>query len=139
MAHPPTHAQTQSRLRSHSRSAPTPTPAIHTHARAPTRSRPVAPHPHTQQFGMNREAQVMARWKERQLDWERLQRNISRKHQLDPSKMMMSDSNEFREKAEEYQVIQAAIPAHERYGASYWEMSLRGQGARFVPVGNIFR
>ena len=79
--------------------------------------------------------------------------------------MMMSDSNEFREKAEEYQVIQAAIPAHERYGASYWEMSLRGQvppphthihthtatttqqklplpphqGARFVPVGNIFR
>mmetsp|Transcript_96902 Transcript_96902/g.277091 ORF Transcript_96902/g.277091 Transcript_96902/m.277091 type:complete len:259 (-) Transcript_96902:1544-2320(-) len=95
--------------------------------------------PVNEQFGMNREAQVMARWKERQLDWERLQRNISRKHQLDPSKMMMSDSNEFREKAEEYQVIQAAIPAHERYGASYWEMSLRGQGARFVPVGNIFR
>ena len=72
----------------------------------------------------------MARWKERQLDWKRLQRNIARKHNLNQSLMMMSESNEFREKAEEYQVIQAAIPAHERYGAAYWEMSLRDQGAR---------
>ena len=37
-----------------------------------------------------------------------VQRNIARKHNLNQSLMMMSESNEFREKAEEYHTQDSA-------------------------------
>jgi len=91
-----------------------------------------------ERFTMGREGKVMARWRERQLDWEQLQRNIGRKIGRDPNKMNMALDNDFREKAEEYATIQAAVPSHERFGDSHWEMSLREYGVRLVPIGNIF-
>eukprot|EP01042_Synura_sphagnicola_P004493 gene4493-5697_t len=45
----------------------------------------------------------------------------------------MSTIDEYRVKAEEYDVLQAAIPAHERYGINTWEMQLRGGGGRSAP------
>jgi 3-phosphoglycerate kinase len=85
-----------------------------------------------------RETKVMARWQERQRDWERLQHRIAQKMGKDPAKMMMAGNNEFRERLEEYQTVLAAVPLHERNIGAMWEMSLREGGSRLVPIGNIF-
>ena len=94
--------------------------------------------PISEKFALNSDGKVMARWKERQKDWERLQRNIAMRMGKDSSKMLMGESNDFREKAEEYQTVLAAVPANERNTGAQWEMSLRNQGSRLVPIGNIF-
>ena len=52
--------------------------------------------------------------------------------------MLMGESNDFREKSEEYQTVLAAVPENERNLGAQWEMSLRNQGSRLVPIGNIF-
>lgn len=45
---------------------------------------------------------------------------------------------EFRRKKEELEMLDLAIPLHERHGADQWTMSLRNNWTRYVPVGNIF-
>lgn len=81
---------------------------------------------------------VMARWLERQRDWERLQHNIAEKLGRDETKMLMNESNDFRERFEEYELLQAAVPPQERNQGTMWEMSLRNGGTRLIPIGNIF-
>lgn len=94
--------------------------------------------PASERFSLDRDGKVMAQWQERQKDWERLQRGLARKMGRDPSKMMMADSNDFRERLEEYQTVLASVPLHERSLGTLWERSLRNGGTRLVPVGNIF-
>ena len=94
--------------------------------------------PASERFSLDRDGKVMAQWQERQKDWERLQRGLARKMGRDPSKMMMADSNDFRERLEEYQTVLASVPLHERSLGTMWERSLRNGGTRLVPVGNIF-
>jgi len=90
------------------------------------------------QITAGRDTKVMARWQERQRDWERLQQNIALKMGKDPAKMMMAGNNEFRERLEEYQTVLASVPLHDRNIGAMWEMSLRNGGTRLVPIGNIF-
>ena len=78
--------------------------------------------PISEKFALNSDGKVMARWKERQKDWERLQRNIAMRMGKDSSKMLMGESNDVREKAEEYQTLLAAVPANERNTGAQWEM-----------------
>jgi len=98
----------------------------------------VAQLPPSERFNAGRDGKVMARWQERQRDWERLQQSIASQLGNDPSKLLMADSNEYRERVEEYQTVQAAVPLHERNLGNLWEMSLRNGGSRLIPVGNIF-
>lgn len=94
--------------------------------------------PASERFSLDRDGKVMARWQERQKDWERLQRGLARKMGKEPSTMMMADSSDFRERLEEYQTVLASVPLHERNLGTLWEMSLRNGGTRLVPIGNIF-
>merc|ERR1740138_683810 len=87
---------------------------------------------------MNSESKVMRRWTEQQRDWAKMQRGLARHAKKEHGALLMAPNNAYREQTEEYQLIQAAIPMHERHGSHYWEMSLRAHGQRFVSVGNIF-
>ncbi len=52
--------------------------------------------------------------------------------------LVVSRGEEYRERSEEYNFINAATPHHLKHGSEYWMMSLRGMGTRYVAVGNIF-
>jgi 3-phosphoglycerate kinase len=92
----------------------------------------------SEKFNKLRDGKVMARWEERQKEWERLQNTIARKMGKDPKKMLMGESNDFRERLEEYQTVLASVPLHERNIGALWEMSLRDGATRHAPIGNIF-
>ena len=94
--------------------------------------------PVSERFGSNREQQILRKWEQRKTSWSNFKEKIAVKLNRDVDQLVISKADEYREQMEEYQVIQSAIPPHERYGANYWEMSLHGIGSRTIPIGNIF-
>ena len=81
--------------------------------------------PLSERFGSNREASIIHKWEARQRSWDTFKRKIAKKLGTNPDALVISKADEYREQMEELQIIQSAIPPHERYGANYWEMSLR--------------
>lgn len=95
--------------------------------------------PVNEKFNMNKEGKVLTRWQERQRDWERIQSTISKKiNSKNTRPLMMSTTDEFRSRVEEYDLIQAALPLKDRYSEAAWQMTLRGGGPIFCSVGHIF-
>lgn len=95
--------------------------------------------PVNEQYNQNKEGKVLARWQERQKDWENIQAKISKSLSSKSKKpLMMATTDEFRAKIEEYDLLQAAIPIKDRYSGSAWEVSLRGGGPLTVSVGHVF-
>eukprot|EP01041_Mallomonas_annulata_P002958 gene2958-5809_t len=94
--------------------------------------------PVNERFSLNKEGKVMTRWQERQRAWKRIQTGIAKKLNAKGNSLLMATTDEYRAKVEEYDLLQAAIPPHERHGTSTWEMQLRGGGEISVPVGHIF-
>jgi hypothetical protein len=84
--------------------------------------------------------QVLAKWQERQRDWEKIQSDIS--NRIGASKkhtLMMAKTENYRARAEQYDLLIASVPFDERHSANaYFEWGLRGGGPRTVSVGHIF-
>eukprot|EP01040_Poterioochromonas_malhamensis_P026949 gene26949-34005_t len=88
---------------------------------------------------LERENKVLTKWQERQRDWERIEQRISKKLNSKIARpLMMTVTDEYRSKMEEYDLIQAAIPLKDRYAESSWQMMLRGGGPITVAIGHIF-
>jgi 3-phosphoglycerate kinase len=85
-----------------------------------------------------REAHALANWKKMQVKWAKFKDHMSRALKKHPDDLVLSRAEEYREKREEYDLIDNATPFHLKHGSEYWMMSLRGVGTRYVPVGNIF-
>jgi hypothetical protein len=94
--------------------------------------------PVNERFNMNKEAAILSRWEKRQQDWENIQNNLSKKLGIENRPLMMTTADEFRSRAEEYDLIQAAIPVKDRYAGEAWKLTLRGGGPIRVPIGHIF-
>jgi hypothetical protein len=95
--------------------------------------------PVNEKFNLNKEGKVIARWQERQRDWERIQAKIQRRLTSKVKKpLMMATADEFRARMEEYDLLQAAIPLKDRFSSSSWQVMLRGGGPIRVAVGHIF-
>ena len=94
--------------------------------------------PVNERFNMNKEGKVLTRWQERQKGWSKIQASLAKKLKSRTDSLLMATTDEFRAKAEEYDILQAAIPPHEKYGINNWEMQLRGGGTRSAHVGHIF-
>ena len=98
--------------------------------------------PFADQLLVRKENKVLLRWQERQRDWQRIQDEITRK--LDPAgnnqkhQLMMSQTDLFRAKNEQYELLQEAVSPEDRYATSGWQMSLRGGGSTYVMVGHMF-
>lgn len=93
--------------------------------------------PMSERFSLNKEGKVLTMWQERQRNWSRIQSNIAKKLSTNSTNLLMATTDDYRTKAEEYDLIQAAIPAHEKFGAMSWEMQLRGENYVNVPVGHV--
>lgn len=97
--------------------------------------------PLNERFTLDKENKVLTRWQERQKEWEKIESLIKKK--LTARKgvnrpLMMTTTDEYRAKLEEYDLIQAAMPLKDRYSDSAWQMSLRGGGPIIVNIGHIF-
>ncbi|CAM9153278.1 unnamed protein product, partial [Chrysoparadoxa australica] len=93
----------------------------------------------TDRMELTRQSRALQHWEARQKDWAKVKDAMAQKLGKSPEELMMSTADEYRERSEAYQLIQAAVPPHEKYGSeSYWEMSLRDFGERYCLVGNIF-
>ena len=85
-----------------------------------------------------REAHALKNWMKMQVTWSKAKKVLAKKLKKHPDDLVLSRAEEFREKREEYDLIDNATPLHMKHGSEYWMMSLRGVGTRYVPVGNIF-
>jgi hypothetical protein len=94
--------------------------------------------PVNERFNLNKEGKVLTRWQERQRDWDKIQSSINQKLKQPSSRaLMMSSTDEYRAKIEEYDLIQAAIPLEDRF-VEPWQLTLRGGGPIRVAVGHAF-
>ena len=94
--------------------------------------------PVNERFDLNKEGKVLAMWQERQKKWDQIQKRLSDKVGVRDSNLLMCTGDDFRTRNEEYDLLQAAIPVHERFGAESWQMQLRGGTERAVTIGHIF-
>ena len=85
-----------------------------------------------------RESNALKAWNETQEHWKRLRLSLAKRIGKHPDDLVLSRAEEYREKREEYDLLEKATPFHQKHGSEYWQMSLRGLGTRYVPVGNIF-
>lgn len=85
-----------------------------------------------------REQRTLARWQKRNDEWDTFQKRMAKKVRRPKDELVFSRSEEHRSKEEEFELVQSAIPADQKYGGHYWLMSLRNMGTRYVQVGNIF-
>merc|ERR1711871_1845853 len=77
-------------------------------------------------------------WNLRNKQWRQFEHKISKKLNKREQDLVMVRSEDYRLQMEQYDLLQKATPLHEKHGSSYWLMSLRNEGTRYVPVGNIF-
>jgi hypothetical protein len=95
--------------------------------------------PVNEKFNLNKEGKVIARWQERQREWEKIQAKIKRRLTSKVQKpLMMATTDEYRARMEEYDLLQAAVPLKDRFSSSSWQVMLRGGGPIRVAVGHIF-
>ena len=96
--------------------------------------------PMVERLGLNKEAKILAKWKQRQAEWEEIIMDISER--LNAPKqhaLLMQKTDEYRARAEEYAFIRATRPAADLRAEEGWfEWSLRGNTTRSVKVGHAF-
>ena len=96
--------------------------------------------PMVERLGLNKEAKILAKWKQRQAEWEEIIMDISdRLNAPKQHALLMQKTDEYRARAEEYAFIRATRPAADLRAEEGWfEWSLRGNKTRSVSVGHAF-
>jgi len=86
-----------------------------------------------------RQESAMKTFEKYQQRWGNWKEKMGKKLGKDPSRLVVAQSEAYRAKKEEYELVQAAVPTFLKFGGdAYWAMSLRGSGERLVQVGNVF-
>jgi hypothetical protein len=85
-----------------------------------------------------RQQNVLKKWEKINQDWEQFKTRTSKKLGKKEKDLVMSRASSYREHVEEYDALQKATPLAEKVGDDIWLVSLRNDGTRYVPVGNIF-
>ncbi|KAJ0399271.1 hypothetical protein P43SY_001855 [Pythium insidiosum] len=91
-----------------------------------------------ERLAFERQQNVLAKWKQINADWERFKARTSKRLGKSEKQLVMSRASEYREQMEMYDALQRALPLSEKVGGDIWLVSLRNDGTRYVPVGNIF-
>ncbi|ETV80358.1 hypothetical protein, variant [Aphanomyces astaci] len=91
-----------------------------------------------ERISMEREKNVLLIWETRNREWEKFRAKMSKKLNKPETDLVMVKASEYRQQMEEYDLINKATPQEEKHGNDYWSVSLRDEGTRFVPVGNVF-
>lgn len=85
-----------------------------------------------------RQHNALKHWQQINRDWERFKARAAKKLNKPAHALVMSRAAAYREQVEMYDALQKARPLADKVGGDIWLVSLRDDGTRFVPVGNIF-
>lgn len=85
-----------------------------------------------------RQQNALRRWQQINCDWEAFKTRACKKTGKSDQELVMSRATKYREQVEMLDALQKARPLADKVGGDIWLVSLRGDGTRFVPVGNIF-
>lgn len=95
--------------------------------------------PAHERFNLNKEGKVLTRWQERMRNWDRIEAHINKRINTRSSHtLLMTSTDDFRARKEEYEMLQVARSDEERFGPNGWRMSLRGGASMSVTIGHIF-
>lgn len=81
---------------------------------------------------------ALDKFAKQQEDWEKFRRIAAKKTGRDKEDLVVTRAEEFRERAEVMELLDRATPDEVKSGGHNWYHSLRGEGTRFVQIGNMF-
>ncbi|OWZ05381.1 hypothetical protein PHMEG_00022540 [Phytophthora megakarya] len=91
-----------------------------------------------ERVAQQRQQNALRKWRQMSCDWETFKAQAARRLGKAPQELVMSRTSAYREQREMYDVLQKARPLNDKVGEDVWLVSLRNEGTRYVPVGNIF-
>ncbi|GMF55111.1 unnamed protein product [Phytophthora fragariaefolia] len=91
-----------------------------------------------ERVAQRRQQNALRKWRQMNRDWETFKARAARRLGKTPQELVMSRAAAYREQREMYDALQKARPLSDKVGGDIWLVSLRNEGTRFVPVGNIF-
>ncbi|POM68658.1 Hypothetical protein PHPALM_15156 [Phytophthora palmivora] len=91
-----------------------------------------------ERVAQQRQRNALRKWRQMSRDWETFKARAARKLGKTPQELVMSRASTYREQREMYDTLQKARPLNDKVGEDIWLVSLRDEGTRYVPVGNIF-
>ncbi|KAL3660441.1 hypothetical protein V7S43_014593 [Phytophthora oleae] len=91
-----------------------------------------------ERVSQQRQQNALRKWRQMNREWETFKARAARRLGKAPQELVMSKAAAYREQREMYDALQKARPLSDKVGGDIWLVSLRNEGTRFVPVGNIF-
>ncbi|KAG7396080.1 hypothetical protein PHYBOEH_002826 [Phytophthora boehmeriae] len=91
-----------------------------------------------ERIGQQRQQNALRKWRQMNHDWEKFKVRAAKRLGKQPKELVMSRAADYREQREMYDTLQKARPLSDKVGRDLWLVSLRDEGTRYVPVGNIF-
>jgi len=91
-----------------------------------------------EQIQSQRHERALARWALQQNQWEQFRCRAADRTGRPKEQLVVSKIEEYREKMEVMDLLEASMPEELKAGGSNWYRSLRAEGSHFVSVGNIF-
>ena len=132
------HQQTAPSLSSLSPNRPHTSPSSQRPSRHPS-SPPPSSLPH-QQLLATQEERTLRRHAAVQAEWDAFKQRTALKLGVRPNRLNLHQSDLYRAKVEEFDLIAKSIPASERLGAGRedaWQSSLRGTGDAYISIGGL--
>lgn len=81
---------------------------------------------------------ALQKWEKINEDWDKFKKKMIKKLNTSEGSLLVSTTDDFRAKAETYDLIGKSVPIWNKYGAIHWQMTLRNETSHFVPLGNEF-
>ncbi|KAK1930796.1 MYCBP-associated protein [Phytophthora citrophthora] len=91
-----------------------------------------------ERVSQQRQQNALRKWRQTNREWETFKTRAARRLGKTPQELVMSKAAAYREQREMYDALQKAKPLSDKVGGDIWLVSLRNEGTRYVPVGNIF-
>jgi hypothetical protein len=91
-----------------------------------------------ERLAYERQQNALTKWKTINRQWQDFKQRTSKRLGKSEKQLVMSRASEYREQIELYDALQRATPLSEKVAGDFWLVSLRNEGTRYVPVGNIF-
>jgi 3-phosphoglycerate kinase len=91
-----------------------------------------------EQIAHGRHERALEKWNNQQAHWENFRHHASKRTGRDKEELVVTKMEEHRERKEVMELLDRATPDEVLSGGYSWYHSLRGEGTRFITVGNMF-
>merc|ERR1740122_692498 len=91
-----------------------------------------------EQVSVGRHDRALLRFQAQQAQWEAHSKKVAAKTGRGKDQHVVSRAEEHRERLEVMELLDRATPAEDQSGGHSWYHSLRGEGTRYIQIGNMF-